>query len=584
MKDNRLKDSDYQTVLKYFNEENYHESERLAKHFLSKQPEDIFCLKILGIIYSKSEKLEKALMIYEKLILINRNDPELFNNLGIIYKNLNQLEQSLTAFRQAVKLAPQYADAYYNLSNILEKKELKNESLEANQKAAELGSKNPEVYSQLGIKFYNSHRLDESISAFQKCIEFEPNYAEHYFSLANSLHKLGDLEEAIINYKKAIKLDTNHYEAYSNLGYIYSQQGINNQAQKHYEKALFIRPDAGRTHFLLSSIRKYEKEDDIQLIQMRAGYLNKKNNNENRCAFAFGLGKAYEDLGSFKNAFDYYVKGNAIRNEHFKYDIRKDIDFFEMIKSTYTKVKNHALTSADLIIKQIPVFIIGMPRSGTTLVEQIISSHSEVAAGGELNFISALSDNIFNNFDVFNRNSLKNLRESYLNEINKISDRNNLITDKMPLNFRYVGLITAAFPEAKIIHVKRDSSATCWGIFKQSFDLHADGLGFAYSLDDIVKYYKIYINLMQFFRNFLSKDIYELDYESLVENKEVETKNLIQYLNLDWEESCLSPHKNSRAVMTASSLQVRKKIYKGSSKDWQKFQPFLNNTLDNIDK
>ena len=227
-----------------------------------------------------------------------------------------------------------------------------------------------------------------------------------------------------------------------------------------------------------------------------------------------------------------------------------------MIKSSFTKIKKSALTLEDIKIKKIPVFIVGMPRSGTTLVEQILSSHTEVMAGGELKFISELGVNIMNEIDNFNKESLMKFRESYLDKINKISNKNKLITDKMPQNFLYIGLISSAFPEAKIIHVKRDSSATCWGIFKKCFSLEADSLAFGYSLDDIVKYYKLYIKLIRFFRDSLRNDIYELDYESLVVNMEIETKNLIHYLNLHWEESCLSPHKNSREVMTLSLIHI----------------------------
>lgn len=584
MKDNSVEDTDLLIILDYFNKENLYEAEKHAKIFLSKEPENLFCLKILGIIYSKLEKTDKALNIYKKLTLNKKNDPELFNNLGIIYKKLNRLEESLNAFTSAINLAPNYSDAYYNLSNILEKKGLKNECLRANKRAAELGSNNPEVYLQFGIRLYNSNLLDESTSAFQKCIELEPDHAEHYFNLANSLDKLGEFKEAIINYKKAIQFDTHHYQAYTNLGDIFCNQGIFNNAQKYYEKAISINSNAGYTHYFLSSIKKYQKEDDIQLIQMEKGYLDEKNDNENRCAFAFGLGKAYEDLGSFKNAHYYYNKGNAIRKKQIKYDYLQIIDFFDLIKSSFTKIKKFALTLEDIKIKKIPVFIVGMPRSGTTLVEQILSSHTEVMAGGELKFISELGVNIMNDIDNFNEESLMKFRESYLDKINKISNKNQLITDKMPQNFLYIGLISSAFPEAKIIHVKRDSSATCWGIFKKCFSLEADSLAFGYSLDDIVKYYKLYIKLMRFFRDSLSNDIYELDYESLVVNMEIETKNLIHHLNLHWEESCLSPHKNSREVMTSSNFQVRKKIYKDSSKEWKKFRPFLNGTLDNIDK
>jgi tetratricopeptide (TPR) repeat protein len=584
MKNNSVEDSDLLIILDHFNKENFYEAEKHAKIFLSKEPENLFCLKILGIIYSKLEKTDKALNIYKKLTLNKKNDPELFNNLGIIYKKLNRLEESLTAFTNAINLAPNYSDAYYNLSNILEKKGLKNECLRANKRAVELDSNNPEVYSQFGIRLYNSNLLDESTSAFQKCIELEPDHAKHYFNLAKILDELGESKEAIINYKKAIQLDPHYYQAHTNLGNIFCDQGIFNNAQKHFEKAISINPNTGNSHYFLSLIKKYQKEDDIQLIQMEKGYLDEKNDNENRCAFAFGLGKAYEDLGSFKNAYHYYCKGNALRKKQIKYDYPKMIDFFDLIKSSFTKIKKYAFTLEDIKIEKIPVFIVGMPRSGTTLVEQILSSHTEVMAGGELKYISELGVNIINEIDNFNEESLMKFRESYLDKINKISNKNKLITDKMPQNFLYIGLITSAFPEAKIIHLKRDSSATCWGIFKKCFSIEADSLAFGYSLDDIVKYYKLYIKLIQFFRDSLSNDIYELDYESLVENIEIETKNLIHYLNLHWEESCLSPHKNSREVMTSSKFQVRKKIYKGSSKDWQKFQPFLNGTLDNIDK
>ena len=582
MKDKRVKDSDIQNTLEYFNKGEYHEAEKLAKSLLLKESKNLFCLKILGIIYSKLGKLNKALRIHEKLILINKNDSESYNNLGICYKNLNRTEESLSAFEHAINLNPSFSDAYYNLSNILETKGLKNESLEANQKAIELGSNNPKVHSQFGIRLYNSNLLDEAILSFQKCIKLEPNNPNHYFYLANTFHKLGMLDEAITNYAKVTELDKFHSSAYSNLGHIYSQKGIIDLAQQYIEKSISINPDIGKTHFSLSLIKKYTNLDDIQLSQMETGYSNIKNNDTDRCYFAFGLGKAYEDLGNFKNSYDCYVNGNDLRKKQLNYNISDDTKFFDKILSLQKKINKHTLLSKNLIMKQTPIFIVGMPRSGTTIVEQIISSHTKVTAGGELKFISKLSNDILDEKDNFSNNSLTRFRESYLDSIKKISDKKNMITDKMPQNFRYIGLITAAFPEAKIIHVHREPSATCWGIFKQCFTLDADALGFAYCLDDIVEYYKLYLNLMRFFRDSLNDNFYDLDYESLVVNNEKETRDLLQYLNLDWEEACLSPHKNPRAVMTASNIQVREKIYQGSSNSWKNFQPFLNGALDNI--
>ena len=182
----------------------------------------------------------------------------------------------------------------------------------------------------------------------------------------------------------------------------------------------------------------------------------------------------------------------------------------------------------------------------------------------------------------YNSETVLKFKNAYLEKIKNFSDKSLIITDKMPQNFLYIGLIATSFPEAKILQIKRDKAAVCWANYKQWFK--SKDLSYSYSINDIIKYYELYEDLMNFWKKFFNNRIYEVNYESLTNNHENEIKKLIKYLNLDWEESCLSPHKNSRAVMTASSLQVRKKIYKGSSKDWQKFQPFLSNTLDNIDK
>ena len=155
-----------------------------------------------------------------------------------------------------------------------------------------------------------------------------------------------------------------------------------------------------------------------------------------------------------------------------------------------------------------------------------------------------------------------------------------MITDKMPNNFRFIGLIATVIPEAKIIHVKRDSAATCWGVFKQCFTSESNS--FSYSLSDTVEYYRLYTGLMDFWTKSLSSRIYELDYDLLVSDQERETKQLIKYLGLEWEEDCLSPEKNTGNVYTASNVQVRKKVYKGSSEQWEKFKPFLEGLLDNI--
>jgi hypothetical protein len=222
-----------------------------------------------------------------------------------------------------------------------------------------------------------------------------------------------------------------------------------------------------------------------------------------------------------------------------------------------------------------------MPRSGTSLVEQIISSHSEVTGAGELPFVSQFGDSLAQGLSQTNTSALIEFRKNYLTKLEKFSNGNFIVTDKMPINFLYGGLIAAAFPEAKIVHVKRNPAAVCWANYKQYFVPKT--LSYCYALEDIVDYYGLYKNLMMFWEESLINRIYSCDYEMLTVNQEIETRKLINYLGLNWEEKCLSPQDNKRSVATASNTQIREKVYQGSSQQWKKYKPFLNGVFDFLD-
>ena len=222
-----------------------------------------------------------------------------------------------------------------------------------------------------------------------------------------------------------------------------------------------------------------------------------------------------------------------------------------------------------------------MPRSGTTLVEQIISSHSKVTGLGELPFISTFGKSVIKEKVELTSQNLLKFRQLYLEKVEKLSNGNFIITDKMPQNFYHIGLILKIFPEAKIIHVRRNPSAVCWGNYRQWFK--SKQLGYSYSISDTIKYYDLYKNLMIFWKKFYRDKIYEIDYDALTLNKEKLIKKLINYLGINWEKECLNPENNKRNVSTASNIQIRKKIFKGSSQKWKNYKPFLNGVLDNID-
>ena len=326
-------------------------------------------------------------------------------------------------------------------------------------------------------------------------------------------------------------------------------------------------------------MKKFDAQDE-QYSKMFELYLNEDISEEQRCHINFGLAKACEDLGNFELAYTHYGEGNVLRKKLLNYDINQDVEVFRQIKFNYPRIEQNSLASKIFPKNLIPIFIVGMPRSGTTLVEQIISSHSQVTGAGELSFAKQFGDAIATGITKVNNEVLLDFRHNYLSKLQTVSNGNLIITDKMPQNFRFIGLLAAAFPEAKIIHVKRNPAAVCWANYKQYFV--SKSIGYCYALDDVISYHKLYENLMEFWTNTLSNRIYKLDYEKLTVNQESETRQLIEYLGLDWDENCLSPQNNMRSVSTASNVQVRKKVYRGSSEQWRKYQPFLNGAFDDL--
>jgi hypothetical protein len=332
-------------------------------------------------------------------------------------------------------------------------------------------------------------------------------------------------------------------------------------------------------HHNLSALKKYTYSDP-QIVQMEKLYAGTNISDGNHCQLCFALAKPSEDLGNLEEAFRYLKEGNALRKKILNYDIVQDEEIFSRIKETANSFRNFSFDAPGDENIPTPILILGMPRSGTTLVEQIISNHSKVTAAGELRFLKMFGSSLAEGKVEVSGDKLRTARNQYLNELIKLSVGRPFVTDKMPSNFFYIGLICSALPEAKIIHVKRNPAATCWSNYKQNFAVK--GLGYSYDLLDVVHYFQMYEELMLFWDEHYPGKIYHLDYEQLTTDQESETKKLIQYLGIDWEDACLFPEENKRYVKTASNLQVRKKVYKGSSEEWKKFEKYLDRAFDEL--
>ena len=530
-------------LIKYYQDNHLDKAEKASLLLTQKFPSHELAWKVLGVILKKKGRTTEALIINQKVVEINPKDVEAYYNLGNTFKELYMFEEAKKNYKIAIKIQPKHFGAYNNL----------------------------------GITLKELGEFEDAEIVFRNIIRLKPNNAEAINNLGNILKELGMVKEAKKSYQNAIKLKPDYAEPHHNLGVILEESGEFTNAKKKYETTIKLQPDHVQAHYNLCKLKNFVKEDE-HFIQMQKLYFNKSLTSEQRSHLCFALGKSFEDINNLSSSFKYYTEGNKLKKQMLNYNIYQDVDHFNKIKKSVIDIKKNTLKNLKLSSTPNPIFIIGMPRSGTSLIEQIISSHSKVMGAGELLYIDQLGRNIATGKSKVNTKALIDFRKKYLEKLQKLSDGKLNVTDKMPLNFMYVGLIYSIFPNAKIIHVKRDFAATCWGIYKKNF--HTKALGFSYNLNDLVQYYRLYEELIQFWESQYEKQIYNLNYESLVTNQDKEIRKLIQYLDLDWEESCLSPQDNKRNVSTASIIQIRKKIYQGSSENWKKFKPFLDNIFE----
>lgn len=410
--------------------------------------------------------------------------------------------------------------------------------------AVELQSDNAEIHNNLGVVRRKLRKFDEALECFDKALALAPKYAGAMFNRATALNDMGEIEDAKNAYRETIALDDTHAGAYRQLAELIDFSG----PDKLYRQMLKL----------------FQSADLRQPSRIQLG---------------FALAKANEDFSDFETAFSFYKTANESQKAALGYSIEDDKKLFARIEANHETVSKASVGEA-LEAENIPVFILGMPRSGTSLIEQILTSHSQVFGGGELSHVENLGFKLATGVERASNGAVLQFRNDYLKEIKEIGGDSPFVTDKMPLNFRYVGLICAAFPEARIIHVKRNPRAVCWAVYKQWFQ--AIGMKFCYDLTDVVDYYGLYDNMMAFWEKQLGQRISVVDYDDLTNNQVERTKDLIKHLGLPWEESCLRPEENRRAVSTASSNQVRKPVYKGSSKKWQAYEPFLGGVFDRL--
>jgi hypothetical protein len=446
----------------------------------------------------------------------------------------------------------------------------------------------PHLFNNLAMICAQSGRRDEARGLWKKALVIEPRYPEARMHLATAYEQSGKTERALTCYQQLISDYPQMYMARYLLANLLKAQGKLAEAIAHYEQIMEQQPAYTQAHFTYSGGHKYRDSSDPHIRSMLGLYQAKNLDPNSRTHLAFALAKAFEDIKDYPQAFHYLKTGNDLRYATFNYSIEGDKELFENIIKTFSRealaqVQVNAETSGR------PIFIVGMPRSGTTLVEKILASHTDVFGAGELDYFYSLGVNHFlgesNHFqfrplDSYSSGTFETVGKAYLERINLLNDQARRITDKLPFNFMMIGLIGIALPNAKIIHCVRDARDTSLSIYKQNFA--TENYRFAYDLKTVGQFHNLYRKVMKHWHRVMPGAIYNIEYEELTKNPEPEIRNLLSACDLEWQESCLDFDKSEGLVKTASFYQVRQPMYTSSVNLWEQYREFLEPLLNEL--
>ena len=528
----------------------------------------------------KSGNLISAEKGYKLLIKQNNIVNNLFASLGLIYLKTNRVKTALKFFNKELKINPLNTVALNNLGVI--NLDLKNYRIAKNYflKALKISSNAKTLYF-LGLILTELEDFDKAIEFYNKSILMKKN-ADASCNIGYLYYFLGSLDKAKKNILDAIKINPKHDAAYNNLGLINMAYGNFIDAKQNFLYAIKCNPINTKAHFNISKLLNY-KDDNEQFKKLLILSKSTKLNEEKKGSLYFALGKALGDKGDHKKSFYYYKKANFLKRSTIKYSSKNNVDLFKNIKRTFNKFvinkfKNYGAKDMS------PIFIVGMPRSGTSLIEQVLASHSKVFGAGEITYLDDTINKFFIHkktlFDskTFFKKNFCNAGNYYIKKIKEISPDKKYIINKLPLNFRWLGLIKLILPNAIIIHCKRNPMDTCLSVFQQNF--YAKGNEYSFKLSEIGIFFNLYIDIMNHWKKILPNCFYEIEYEDFINNQKKETKKLLDYCNLKWENKCMNFHKTIRPVRTSSDHQIRKKIYSNSINRWKIYKQELKKLSD----
>jgi tetratricopeptide (TPR) repeat protein len=494
------------------------------------------------------------------------------NALSAANIELGDLTQARFAAQRAVTLDPDNAESYLNLCDVLYLLDRFDDGYAALQQAIKLAPDDHRCHAKMANIYSRLDERDLAIESINKAIELQPLHALHHANKGSILHICNEIEESLKHTQKAIDLDPKLVLAYVVKAEALITIDDIEGARQAIEKVKEFDPHNPSIYHTVSNIENFESDQDPKFLEMvQAQETAKKMGKGQEASVQFALAKAYEKLKNYDKAFEHYITANDLRFEMSPYSPEAMIAHYQGIKASFPQDRlRDAVASKQGFESDSPIFIVGMPRSGTTLTEQIISSHPDVYGAGELPDTLRIRRK-FSQVDAESAETMGKLYVEYSRARVTGGDFKH-VSDKMPGNFMNIGMIASILPNAKIIHCCRDPMDTCLSNYKQSFLM---GQFWSFNMEELGNEHLRYQDLMKYWHEAMPGRILDVHYEDTVNDLETQARRMLDHIGLEWNDACLEPHKQKRSVLTASKMQVTRPVYNTSIKRWKRFEKQL---------
>ena len=556
-----------------------------ARRFTGRWPGPVVGWNLLAEGLRMTGRLEEAESACRQALQVDPDSAEAHNNAGNVFRDRGDPAAAEAAYRRALALKPGLVEARYNLGNVLRATGRLPESVAAYREAIARRPGEFLYHTALGAALKEAGELEDARAAFEQALSLRPDHARTHNDLGNVLRDLGAYDESRRAFERAIELEPRLVETHNNLGNLLKATGEAEAAQDGFRRALALDPGHTSAWYNLAMTKRFAAGDpdlDALAEQLARDDLDEAA----RIRLHFALGKALADAGADADrVFAHYLEGCRRKRATLDYDPTRNEHWFARIADCCTAEWLQALPETG-DPTEAPVFVVGMPRSGTTLVEQILASHPRVEGVGERRDLGRL---VASKNEAAGRDypewvvdmpaaELSLLGVHYRQRVIDPVAAATRVVDKMPSNFLYLGLVAAALPGARIVHMRRDPLDTCLSCFMQLF---SGWQPFSYDLAELGRYYRAYAGLMEHWRSVLPAGrMLEFDYEALVADPEPQIRRLLAHCGLDWDPACLAFHEQRRAVVTASVMQVRQPLYGGSVGRWRRYRDHLQPLIE----